>query len=109
MYQLHQLLREFFAAKRESMEKTTQMKKEFRAAVIAEAKRSTEMPKRSLTAETTVLIPHLQAAVEMSETLNHETDLALDLEWLAKLYYSQGRYAEAEPPLTVSEPSGKAN
>jgi tetratricopeptide (TPR) repeat protein len=100
MYQLHQLLREFFAAKRSQMADTADIEQAFRSAVLWAAKRSTETPKRSLTAETTVLIPHLQAAVEMSETLNHETDLALDLEWLAKLYYSQGRYAEAEPPLT---------
>ena len=102
MYQLHQLLREFFAAKRSQMADTADIEQAFRSAVLWAAKRSTETPKRSLTAETTVLIPHLQAAVEMSETLNHETDLALDLEWLAKLYYSQGRYAEAEPLLTCT-------
>ena len=100
MYQLHQLLREFFAAKRSQRADTADMEQAFRDAVLAAAQRSTETPERSLFAETTVLIPHLQAVVQLSETSEQETDVALDLSWLAELYRAQGRYAEAEPRYT---------
>ncbi|MBE9180882.1 tetratricopeptide repeat protein [Oculatella sp. LEGE 06141] len=96
-YQLHQLLREFFAAKREQRADTVEMQRSFRSAVLWAAKRSSETPERSLLAETTVLIPHLQAVVQLSEMSEQATDVAVDLAWLAELYRSQGRYGEAEP------------
>ncbi|NJO75902.1 MAG: TIR domain-containing protein, partial [Leptolyngbyaceae cyanobacterium RM1_406_9] len=96
-YQLHQLLHEFFAAKREQRADLVEMKQSFRSAVLWAAKRSTETPEQSLLAETTVLIPHLQAVIKLSETSGQTTDVAVDLAWLAELYRSQGRYAQAEP------------
>ncbi|MBD1996292.1 tetratricopeptide repeat protein [Leptolyngbya sp. FACHB-541] len=96
-YQLHQLLREFFAAKREQRAEMVEMKQWFRLVVLEAVKRSTETPERSLLAETTMLLPHLQAVVQLSETSEQAIDVAIDLAWLANLYYSQGRYEEAEP------------
>ncbi|XGV97029.1 MAG: tetratricopeptide repeat protein [Leptolyngbya sp. BL-A-14] len=99
-YQLHQLLREFFAAKRSQRTDTAGMEQAFRGAVLAEAERSTKTPARSLLAETTVLMPHLHAVVQLSETSGQETDVAVDLAWLAALYTAQGRYTQAEPLYT---------
>nr|WP_281258998.1 tetratricopeptide repeat protein [Stenomitos frigidus] len=107
IYRLHQLLREFFVAKREQMVEADALKQAFRSAALKEAKRIIQKPDRSLLAETTTLMPHLQAVVHLSETSGHETDVAVDLAWLANLYYFQGRYTEAEPlllrALTISE------
>ncbi|MGV0023929.1 tetratricopeptide repeat protein [Phormidesmis priestleyi] len=97
MYQLHQLLREFFASKREQRSDVEELKRKFYEAVIAEAERVREKPERSLIKESTVAIAHLQAAIELLTRPEQALDLATCLHWIAKLYYEQGRYAEAEP------------
>ena len=97
MYQLHQLLREFFAAKREQRADTHAMKQAFCGGVVKAARRSIEMPDRSLFAETSVLMPHFQVVVQLSETFGQPTDVAHNLSQLAELYRAQGHYVEAEP------------
>ena len=100
MYQLHRLLKEFFATKREQMAEAAEMKRAFRSAVLEAAYKSTQAPGQSLFEETSTVIPHLQAVVQISETSEQHSNLALELYWLAELYRLQGRYTEAAPLYT---------
>jgi tetratricopeptide (TPR) repeat protein len=97
IYQLHQLLHEFFTAKRSQMPAVEALQPQFFIVVVAEARRSKKTPTRSLLQETTIVIPHLQIAIDRATSAKQEINVALGLEWLASLYRSQGRYSEAEP------------
>ena len=97
LYQLHQLLREFFAAKRSQRADEAALQQTFYEVVIAEAERVQEKPERSLIKESTIMIAHLQAAIERLTRPEQALDLATCLRWIASLYRQQGRYAEAEP------------
>jgi tetratricopeptide (TPR) repeat protein len=96
-YQLHQLLREFFATKRQQMTGAETWHETFLRVICAEAQRSSERPTRSLLDETTAVIPHLQAAIEYAESTQQELTVAIGKDRFARLYYLQGRYGEAEP------------
>jgi tetratricopeptide (TPR) repeat protein len=97
MYQLHQLLREFFATKRSQRTDDPELQQQFYQMVIAEAERVKEKPERSLIKESTLVIAHLQAVIERLSNPEQAIGLATCSNWIAILYYSQGRYAEAEP------------
>ncbi|MBW4528498.1 MAG: tetratricopeptide repeat protein [Phormidium tanganyikae FI6-MK23] len=97
MYQLHQLLRGFFASKREQRADAEELQRRFYEVVIAEAERVRDKPERSLIKEATIMIAHLQATIERLIRSEQSLDLATCLNWIAELYYRQGRYAEAEP------------
>ena len=97
MYQLHQLLREFFAAKRSQRADNAELQRQFYQVAIVEAERVAEKPERSLIQESTVMIAHLQAAIERLARPEQALDLATCLHWMADLYRAQGRYGEAEP------------
>jgi tetratricopeptide (TPR) repeat protein len=96
-YRLHQLLREFFGAKRRQMVESEGWDGAFLDVMIAEANRSCDRPRRSLLEETTAVMPHLQGAIEWAEDAEKTNQVALGKAWMAKLYESQGRYSEAEP------------
>jgi tetratricopeptide (TPR) repeat protein len=97
MYQLHQLLREFFAVKRSQRTDDAELQRQFYQVVIVAAERVEEKPERSLIKESTIMITHLQAAIERLDRPEQALDLATCLYRMANLYYEQGRYAEAEP------------
>jgi tetratricopeptide (TPR) repeat protein len=97
VYQLHQLLREFFAVKREQRSDAEEVQRKFYEVVIAEAERVQEKPERSLLKESTIIIAHLQAVMERLARLEQVLDSATCLFWIAALYSAQGRYGEAEP------------
>jgi tetratricopeptide (TPR) repeat protein len=97
LYQLHQLLREFFAVKRSQMAGTEEWRLRFLLVICAAAKQSSERPKKSLIEETTQVIPHLQIAITHSEDDDKPLETALSSAELAKLYEAQGRYIDAEP------------
>ncbi len=97
MYQLHQLLREFFASKREQRADVEGLKRKFYEVVIAEAERVEKKPERSLIQESTVTIAHLQAATERLARPEQALELVTCLFWIAELYCLQGLYGEAEP------------
>ena len=97
LYQLHQLLREFFAVKRSQRADESALQQTFYEVVIAEAERVEEKPERSFIKESMVMIAHLQAAIEQLTRPEQALDSATCLHWIASLYRQQGRYAEAEP------------
>jgi tetratricopeptide (TPR) repeat protein len=96
MYQLHQLLREFFASKREQRADGSELQRKFYEVLIAEAERVTKKPERSLFEESTIVIAHLQATIDFLSTLEKELDLAQSLFWIAGLYVEQGNYEHAK-------------
>jgi tetratricopeptide (TPR) repeat protein len=96
-YQLHQLLRKFFAAKRQQMASSETWHETFFDVIRAEAQRSSERPTRSLLEETTAVIPHLQSAIEQAENTQQQLNVAFGKNQLARLYELQGHYSEAEP------------
>ena len=97
MYQLHQLVQEFFAAKRQQRADDSDLQQRFYQVVIAEAERVKQKPEKSLIQESTIMIAHLQGAMERLARPEQALDLATCLNWLAELYHAQGRYGEAEP------------
>ena len=97
MYQLHQLLKEFFAVKRSQRADDAELQQQFYQVVIAEAERVRDKPERSLIQESTIMIAHLQGAIERLVRPEQALDSATCLNWMANLYHSQGRYVEAEP------------
>jgi len=97
MYQLHQLLKEFFASKREQRSDVEELQRKFYEVVIAEAERVRNKPEQSLTRESTITIAHLLETFELLARLEQGIDLATCLHWMAELYRAQGQYAEAEP------------
>jgi tetratricopeptide (TPR) repeat protein len=107
MYQLHQLLREFFAVKRSQRADAAALQQTFYQVMIAEAERVIEKPERSLIQESMIMIAHLQAAMKRLTKPEQALDLATCLNWIAELHNVQGRYAEAEPlylrSLTIRE------
>jgi tetratricopeptide (TPR) repeat protein len=102
LYELHPLLREFFALKREQIPHQERLRLVFNAFVIAEADRSCNQPQRSLIEECSAVIPQLQERIRWSEMIEDQGETALGLHCLAFLYDSQGRYLEAEPLLLRS-------
>jgi len=95
-YELHPLIREFFAAKRAEIPDGEALQRLFFNVTVAEARRSIETPARSLIQETAIIIPHLQAAIDLAASAQQEIAVELGLSWLAGLYKAQGRYSEAE-------------
>jgi tetratricopeptide (TPR) repeat protein len=96
-YQLHPLIREFFALKWAQRPDREELAGAVWDGVLSAAESSTERPARSVLAETNLVLPHLQVAIARRETAGQATEVALGIAWLAELYKAQGRYAEAEP------------
>ncbi len=96
-YQLHQLLREFFTAKRQQIPDRGAWHEKFLNVICTAAESSSERPEQSLLAETSLIIPHLQAAIDHSNVAEFPLESAWGISWLAELHRAQGRYNEAEP------------
>lgn len=102
IYQLHQLLREFFAVKRSQVLDLEAAQQSLCSVLSAKAAEAINQPKQSLLKETDAIIPHLKEAVEQFEMMNNSGFLQDCHGRLALLYKSQGRHNEAEPLLVQS-------
>jgi hypothetical protein len=96
LYQLHPLLREFFAVKASQLPDGEAWLSRFLEVLFVVAAQSTERPQKSLIEETSLVIPHLKVAIVHSRNAAASAETAA-LTWLAELYRSQGRYSNAEP------------
>jgi tetratricopeptide (TPR) repeat protein len=104
MYQLHQLLREFFAAKLSNAERKP-LKTAFATTMIGVAKQIPQDPTLELIQVVTAVIPHMKETAEDLKKLKSADELYLqdedDLSWafigIGRFYEGQGLYAEAEP------------
>ena len=104
MYQLHQLLREFFRAKIGEAERKP-LKIALETTMIGVAKQIPQSPTLGQIQSVTAAIPHLKEVAADLQNLETKDDLYLpddhDLIWafvgIAWFYDGQGLYAEAEP------------
>jgi tetratricopeptide (TPR) repeat protein len=95
-YQLHQLIREFFAAKQEQMAGTDEMKKSFCQVMVQEADAIPQVtPTLAQIQQATPVIPHLAEALTNLTNWLANTDLVLSFVKIARFYAAQGTYAQA--------------
>ncbi|MDX2212034.1 MAG: tetratricopeptide repeat protein [Oculatellaceae cyanobacterium bins.114] len=94
-YQLHQLLREFFAAKREQRTDTDEMKRTLCRVMFRVGRQIPQMPTLTILEHVTPAIPHLvEVATTLSPWLTDE-ELIEPATGLARFYEGQSAYAEA--------------
>jgi tetratricopeptide (TPR) repeat protein len=97
IYQLHQLLREFFAAKRQQMPAEAAMQQTLCRVMVAEAEQIPQTPTLDLIAQFTPLIPHLEeVATALTDCLTDD-DLITPYTRIAWFYEGQAAYAQAQP------------
>ena len=104
MYELHQLLREFFRTKLRESERQP-MKTALATVLVAVAKDIPQDPTLDVIGAVTAAIPHLQEVADELSKLESKADLFLededDLAWIfigiSRFYNGQGLYAAAEP------------
>ncbi|UBF29071.1 tetratricopeptide repeat protein [Kovacikia minuta CCNUW1] len=95
MYQLHQLLREFFAAKREQMADVEQLKRSFCRVMVTVAQKIPRTATLDLIEQLTPVIPHLkEAATTLHSCLTNE-DLIIPSTCIGRFYMGQANFVEA--------------
>jgi tetratricopeptide (TPR) repeat protein len=112
MYELHQLLREFFALKLVSMPRRVEFTTEFAQVLTEIAKTIPETVTLEHQANLIEFIPHITAATEFSQYLPDD-DKIWGCTGLARFYESQSQFSTAEPlyvrSLAISEQELGAN
>jgi hypothetical protein len=109
VYQLHPLLREFFAEKM-TREEQKGIQTRVAQAMIAVAKQIPQSPTLEMIGSVTPAIPHLQAVAEDLMKLKSREECGIpdddNLTWvfagIGRFYEGQGLYADAEPWLMAS-------
>ena len=98
LYQLHQLIREFFVAKREQMAGTGEMKKSFCQVMVQEADAIPQVtPTLAQIQQATPIIPHLvEAATNLTNWLA-DTDLVMPFLGISRFHHAKGTYTQALP------------
>ena len=96
-YQLHQLIREFFRAKREQSAQADDLKRGFCQAMVAVAKEIPETPTLPDIAAVNPAIPHLTEAATAQQDWLRDEDLIVPFIGLGYFYEGQGAYYQAAP------------
>lgn len=95
-YELHQLLREFFAVKREQMPEVEDFKRSFCQVMVTVAEQISQTPTLSIIEQVTPAIPHLkEAATALNDWLINE-DLITTSTKIAWFYAGQSAFMDAE-------------
>ncbi|HAG84385.1 MAG TPA: tetratricopeptide repeat protein [Cyanobacteria bacterium UBA12227] len=98
LFQLHQLLREFFTTKREQMIGADEMKKSFCQVMVTEAGTIPQVtPTLDQIQQVTPVIPHLAEAATNLTTWLTDTDLVMPFLGIARFYQAQGAYTQSLP------------
>ncbi len=96
VYQLHQLLREFFAVKRSQMPTDEEMKRSF-CRELCEIDLQISLPLTiSAIEQLAPLIPHLKEAATTLEPWLSDSDLIKPFTWIGQFYLGQLAFEEAE-------------
>ena len=98
-YQLHQLLREFFAAKLEPMKFADDMKRATCAVLVAVGRQIPSMPTLTILAQVAPAIPHLKEAATALEPWLTDADLLWTATGLGRFYEGQSAFAVAKESL----------
>lgn len=96
MYQLHQLLREFFAAKREQMATGEEMKQAICLVMVGESKKIPQTPTLEQIQQATPVIPHLAEAATTLKDWLADADLITPSTRIAWFYQGQAAYMRAK-------------
>ncbi|MBW4559642.1 MAG: tetratricopeptide repeat protein [Mojavia pulchra JT2-VF2] len=95
IYQLHQLIREFFQAKQHSITNSEQLKWQFCQAMVAVAQKIPENPTRNLLLELAPTMPHVAEAATILNNYLADTDILKPFEALGRFYERQSFYQQA--------------
>lgn len=96
LYQLHQLIREFFVAKREQMTGADEMKKSFCQVMGQEADAIPQvMPTLAQIQQATLVIPHLAEVATNLTTWLTDGDLVMPFLRIARFHHAKGTYTQA--------------
>jgi len=95
IYQLHQLIREFFQAKQVSITNLDELKRQFCQAMVAVAKKIPETPTWDMLLELTPTMPHMAEAATVLNCYLTDTDLLKPFEALGRFYEGQSFYQQA--------------
>ena len=95
MYQLHQLLREFFAAKREQRAEADVIKQTLCRVMAAVADQMPINPTRSQIEQFTAVIPHLKEATTTLQPWLTDVDVITPSTRIAQFYEGQADYRQA--------------
>ncbi|MCY7390284.1 MAG: tetratricopeptide repeat protein, partial [Leptolyngbyaceae cyanobacterium CAN_BIN12] len=95
MYQLHQLLREFFAAKREQRAEADVIKQTLCRVMAAVAEQMPNSPTRSQIEQFTAVIPHLKEATTTLQPWLTDVDVITPSTRIAQFYEGQADYRQA--------------
>ena len=96
MYELHQLLREFFAVKREQMTETEEWKRSFCKVMVREGQKIPQQPTLSILQAVLPTIPHLKEAATTLNPWLSDDDLIVPATRIAWFHQGQSAFAEAE-------------
>lgn len=96
-YQFHQLIREFFSAKREQSVEADDLKRGFCQTMVAVAKQIPERPTQKEIAAATPTIPHIAEAAIAQKNYLRDEDSGWPFVGLGRFYEGQGAYELAEP------------
>ncbi len=96
MYELHQLLREFFAVKREQMADVDEMKRSFCKVMVREGQKVPQQPTLSVLQAVLPAIPHLKEAATTLNPWLSDDDLITPVTRIAWFNMGQSAFAEAE-------------
>jgi tetratricopeptide (TPR) repeat protein len=96
-YQLHQLIREFFATKQTALASADKQKDNFCQALLTVAQSIPDEPTQELVKSVKDAIPHLEEIAENLIDTVRDEDLYGMFSRLNRFYFGQGLYAQAEP------------
>ncbi|MBW4520821.1 MAG: tetratricopeptide repeat protein [Scytolyngbya sp. HA4215-MV1] len=96
LFQLHQLLREFFAAKRATMATDAEMKRSFCRVMVEIAKQISQTVTLSIIEQATPAIPHLKEAATTLTPCFSDEDLIATPTSIAWFYQGQSAFGAAE-------------
>jgi tetratricopeptide (TPR) repeat protein len=97
VYQLHQLLREFFREKLKFAEEADELKRAYCRALVGEAQRIPDVPTKEVVEKVLPVISHL---MEVATTLHpwvEDENLVWPFVGLGRFYGGQGSFAQAQP------------
>jgi tetratricopeptide (TPR) repeat protein len=97
VYQLHQLLREFFREKLNSSEGADELKRAYCRALVREAQQIPEVPTREVVERVLPVIPHLAEVVTILHAWVEDENLIQPFVGLGRFYEGQGAYTQAQP------------
>ncbi|MEO0352162.1 MAG: tetratricopeptide repeat protein, partial [Cyanobacteria bacterium P01_A01_bin.15] len=99
IYQLHQLVREFFLAKLEEREDKENLKEAYCGLMGTIASQMPQSPTQELISQMSPTVPHMEEVTTrwLSSIGDEENELLGPFVFLARFYDGQGAYAQAEP------------